>query len=148
MQMKVLLASTDAEIAACFPPMKCLRPHLEESGFVAKVRRQERQGYRLAYILERDLAVCAAGYRVLEFMAWGRVLYVDDLVTLPGKRGTGYGGFLLDWLIRQGRTERCDELHLDSGYQRHAAHRLYLNKGLELNCHHLALKLHNGESAA
>jgi GNAT superfamily N-acetyltransferase len=141
--MKILLATTDAEIAACFPAMKCLRPHLEESGFVAKVRRQEKEGYRLAYILEGKLAASAAGYRVLEFMAWGRVLYVDDLITVPEKRGSGYGGFLLDWLIQQGRNEGCDELHLDTGYQRHAAHRLYLNKGLELNCHHLALKLHS-----
>jgi GNAT superfamily N-acetyltransferase len=145
--MKILRATTDAEIAACFPAMKCLRPHLEEPSFLAKVRRQENEGYRLAYILEQEVVASAAGYRILEFMAWGRVLYVDDLITVPERRGAGCAGFLLDWLIQQGRNEGCNELHLDTGYQRHAAHRLYLHKGLQLNCHHLALKLHDGGSA-
>ena len=126
--------------------MKWLRPHLEETSFLAKVRRQEKEGYRLIYISEQELVVSAAGYRILEFMAWGRVLYVDDLITIPEKRGSGNAGLLLDWLIQQGRVEGCDELHLDTGYQRHAAHRLYLNKGLNLNCHHLALKLHDEKS--
>jgi hypothetical protein len=36
--MEVCVASTDAEIAACFAVMKALRPDLEEAGFVARVR--------------------------------------------------------------------------------------------------------------
>ena len=35
---------------------------------------------------------------------------------------------------------QCDGLHLDPGYARHDAHRLYLSKGLQFNCHHLALQ--------
>lgn len=69
------------------------------------------------------------------------MLYIDDLVTHPEKKKMGIGGALLDWLIEQGRQLDCDEVHLDSGFQRHDAHRLYLNKGFELNCHHLAKKL-------
>lgn len=139
--MAVLHANTDAEISACFPVMKVLRPHLEETQFLATVRRQQAQGYHLVFIRETDAVVSAAGFRILEFLAWGKVLYVDDLITDPAQRGRGFGGRLLDWLIAHARAERCAELHLDSGYQRNAAHRLYLNKGLELNSHHFALKL-------
>lgn len=139
--MKILSVTTDAEIAACFPAMKELRPHLDEAAFLAKVRRQEKEGYRLAGIAAGGAMTAVAGYRILEFMAWGRVLYVDDLVTRADHRGSGCAGALLDWLIQRSREEGCDELHLDTGYQRHAAHRLYLKKGLEFNCHHLALKL-------
>ncbi len=39
------------------------------------------------------------------------------------------------------REQGCNAVHLDSGYQRHAAYRLYLNKGFVLSSHHLALKL-------
>ena len=35
---------------------------------------------------------------------------------------------------------QCDGLHLDPGYARHDAHRLYLRKGLQFNSHHLALQ--------
>ena len=52
--MKVLVASTDAEILACFDVMKVLRPHLEAASFVSRVRRQEAQGYRLVFGREED----------------------------------------------------------------------------------------------
>ena len=53
----------------------------------------------------------------------------------------GYGGALLDWLINHAKEGACDAVHLDTGYARHAAHRLYLNKGFRLNSHHMALEL-------
>lgn len=45
------------------------------------------------------------------------------------------------WLIRHGRENGCDALHLDSGYARHTAHRFHLNKGLEMKSHHFAIVL-------
>jgi len=95
----------------------------------------------MSYLRDSEAVVAAAGYRILEFLAWGRVLYIDDLITLPEKRGAGYAGALMDWMIDHAREQRCDEIHLDSGYQRHDAHRLYLNKGLQLGCHHFSMKL-------
>ncbi len=145
--MNILQATSDTEIGALFPVFKALRPHLIESEFVSRVRRQQSQGYRLSYLRDSKVVVAAAGYRILEFLAWGRVLYIDDLITLPEKRGAGYAGALMDWMISHAREQRCDELHLDSGYQRHDAHRLYLNKGLRLGCHHFSMKLNESEDA-
>jgi GNAT superfamily N-acetyltransferase len=134
-------AETDNLIQKCFPALKVLRPHLDEATFVEKVRRQQAQGYRLLCLEIENEIKSAAGYRILEFMAWGKVLYIDDLITLPTEKRKGYGGQLLDWLIAHAKTEDCSEVHLDSGYHRNDAHRLYLNKGFDLNCHHFALKL-------
>lgn len=139
--MKILYASADSEITACFPAFKILRPHLLEADFVARVRRQQSEGYHLIYAADKECVTAAAGYRFAEYLAWGRVLYVDDLITHPDHRGAGYGGALIDWLITHARESGCAELHLDSGYQRHDAHRLYLNKGLQLSSHHFSMKL-------
>ena len=49
-------AETDEQIMVCFPVMKVLRPHLDESKFLAAVRRQQEQGYKLLFI-ESDGAV-------------------------------------------------------------------------------------------
>ncbi len=134
-------AETDAQIQKCFPALKVLRPHLEESSFLGTLRRQQTQGYRLLYLEVDDEVKSAAGYRLLEYLAYGKVLYIDDLITLPTEKRKGYGGQMLDWLIAYAKTQACDQVHLDSGYQRHDAHRLYLNKGFDLACHHFALKL-------
>lgn len=128
--MNIDIATTDAEIGACYPVMRELRPHVAEDEFVSRVRSQEGAGYRLAYVREPDGVVAIAGFRVGESLAWGRFLYVDDLVTLPGQRSKGHGAALLSWLKERAAQEGCGQMHLDSGIQRKDAHRFYERQGM------------------
>lgn len=52
-----------------------------------------------------------AGFRFLEFLAWGKVLYIDDLITDFETRRNGHGGKLLKWVIEQGKKAGCDQVH-------------------------------------
>jgi GNAT superfamily N-acetyltransferase len=134
-------AETDADIARCHAVMAELRPQVGAESFVARVRRQAASGYELAF-LEADGRVAAvAGFRISECLAWGRFLYVDDLVTAAAVRSSGCGGALLDWLVDEARRRGCAELHLDSGVQRFGAHRFYLGKRLDITSHHFARRL-------
>ncbi len=138
----------DDEIRACWPVMRELRPHLDESGFVARVRRQQQQGYRL--LCARDTGVRAgacialAGFRCGENLAWGRFLYVDDLVTRADRRSEGWGRRLLGWLGAWAVERGCTALHLDSGMQRVDAHRFYEREGLAGTGIHFARELAAG----
>jgi len=134
--MPLQYATTDTEILACFPPIKALRPHLEESEFVSRIRRQLEQGYHLVYRATEGQVHSVAGFRFHDTLAWGRIIYIDDLVTLPESRGKGHAGVLLDAIIALAREQNCDAVHLDSGPQRHDAHRLYLNHGFRIGAHH------------
>ena len=51
-----------------------------------------RPEYRLAasFAPGEAQAAAAAGFRVLEMLAWGRIVYVDDLVTRAAMRGRGH----------------------------------------------------------
>ncbi len=134
-------AASDEDIARCFPVMIQLRPHLVESMFVPTVRRQMEGGFHLA-MLEEDGAVRAvAGYRELDNLASGRILYVDDLVTDGGGRSRGFGDTLFDWLVDRARAAGCQTLELDSGVQRFDAHRFYLRKRMAIASHHFRLVL-------
>jgi GNAT superfamily N-acetyltransferase len=62
-------------------------------------------------------------------------------VGVPEDKGRGFAGKLMDWLVDHARQSGCDAVHLDTGYARHDAHPLYLRKGLQFYCHHLALKI-------
>ncbi|QKE40355.1 MAG: GNAT family N-acetyltransferase [Ferrovum myxofaciens] len=140
MTTEMFIAESDREIQECFPVFKVLRPHLSEETFLPQVRRQQAQGFQVLALKCDGVVKSAAGFRFTEFLAWGKVLYIDDLVTLPEEKKRGYAGQLLDWLITHAQSQKCDGLHLDTGYARHDAHRLYLRKGLQFNCHHLALQ--------
>ncbi len=139
--MKIALAETEADIARCQPVMLELRPHLAGQDFVAIVRRQQQTGYFLACLEDKSEVRSVAGYRFMETLGCGKILYVDDLVTQADCRSAGYGGRLFDWLVEQARAARCHELHLDSGVQRFDAHRFYLCHGMNIVWHHFSLKL-------
>jgi len=141
MTFELFLAKTDADIQACYPAFLALRPHLTPQGFLEQVRRQQASGYQILALCHEGLVKSAAGFRLSEFLAWGKVLYIDDLTTLPEHRGHGFAGALLDWVIEHAKAQQCAAVHLDTGYTRHAAHRTYLRKGFELNSHHMALTL-------
>ncbi len=142
MANSIHFAETDAALRRCFPTMQVLRPHLTDpEAFVAQVHRQQQAGYRLVFLDDGDAVRSVSGFRVQEYLAWGKVMYIDDLVTAPNARRYGYGAALLRWLIDHARTLECDAVHLDSGYQRHDAHRFYLRAGFDLISHHLAFRL-------
>ncbi|MDV3240156.1 MAG: GNAT family N-acetyltransferase [Gammaproteobacteria bacterium] len=144
--MSIHLATTDAEIVACYPVMRELRPHIAEAQFLARVRSQENTGYRLARITERTGVVAVAGFRISENLAWGRFLYVDDLVTLPEHRSKGHGAALLSWLRELAAEEGCEQLHLDSGIQRKEAHRFYEREGMTMASFHFVEKIAPGRA--
>ena len=140
---RVALAKEDHEIRNCYPVMAELRPHVQPDEFLLRVKRQvEIAGYKLAYVTDGEVKA-VAGFRISECLAWGKFLYVDDLVAKSEERSKGYGGILLDWLIEYAKEEGCDQFHLDSGVQRFAAHRFYLNKRMFIEAHHFGLKLHD-----
>lgn len=144
--MEVRIAESDEEIEACFPVVRELRTHLSAAAFLERLRSQERQGYRLVFLEVDGRPVAVAGFRILETLASGRFLYVDDLVTAEAERSKGYGAELLGWLRQRAEEESCTSLELDSGIQRKDAHRFYEREGLRLVGYHFAVEV--GSAAA
>jgi len=139
---EIRIAETDEEIRRCHPVMAELRPQYDEETFVAQVGRQmATQHYKLAYAEKDGAIVAVAGFRLVEMLAWGKALYVDDLVTSSAHRSGGHGGRLFDGLVDLARSSGCVQFHLDSGVQRFGAHRFYLAKRMDITSHHFALKL-------
>ena len=125
--------------------MTALRPRYDDrQAFVDRVNDVQRpQGYRLVGAFEDDRVVGVAGFRLIENLAWGRSLYVDDLSTLPQARRRGHAARLLEWCAEEAARLGCDELHLDSGLgpERSDAHRLYFNQGLRITAFHFARRV-------
>ncbi len=138
----IRIADTDEEIQACHEVMAQLRPHLASSDFVPVVRRlQTLTGLQLAYIGD-DGVKAVAGFRISEWLASGRYLEIEDLVTTADERSRGLGSALFDWLVGHARVRDCDHLRLVSSVKRLDAHRFYGRKGMDLLAYyfHMSLK--------
>jgi GNAT superfamily N-acetyltransferase len=136
----VTLRTTPEAIASCYEVMRELRPALaSEAEYVARVQRQQAQGFQLAALEQSGEVVTVAGFRVQEMLSSGRTLYVDDLVTGAAFRSHGHGKTMLDWLIAFAKERGCDTFSLDSGTQRQAAHAFYFREKMRITSFHFAL---------
>ncbi|HET7463467.1 MAG TPA: GNAT family N-acetyltransferase [Longimicrobium sp.] len=138
----VELAETDEQILATREVMLQLRPHLAPDEYVARVRRlMETERFHLLAGVEDGVVRAVAGFRFMDLLYCGRILYVDDLVTDEAARSAGWGARLLEWMRWRAEAEECAELHLDSRVTRARAHRFYFRQGMEITAFHFALPL-------
>ena len=105
------------------PVLRELRTHLDESSLTAIYAEGHPQGLRFLVAYDGGRCVGVAGWRVVALTFAIRKLYVDDLVTTADGRSEGVGHALLAELETRGRAAGCAVLDLDSGVQRHDAHR-------------------------
>lgn len=133
---------TDEQIMATYEVMRQLRPHVPVEAYLGTVQRlRQSDGYQLVAAYAEKTVCAVAGYRFMEMLYCGKMLYVDDLITDERYRSQGYGQALLNWLKAEAQAHGCRQLHLDSGVQREQAHRFYFREGLAINCYHFYVNL-------
>ncbi|GAB1577700.1 N-acetyltransferase family protein [Bordetella petrii] len=122
---------TAADLRACFPVMRQLRPRLADAAdFSDRVARMRAESYQLLAAWDQDQVVALAGYRLQENLIYGRFLYVDDLVVAEARRGAQWGARLLQVLDGIARRADCRQLVLDTGLSNALAQRFYFRQGL------------------
>jgi GNAT superfamily N-acetyltransferase len=141
MTAEISLVKTDEDIMACWAVLRELRTHLVETEFMERIKLQQSSAYQLCYLAEEGIVRSVAGFRIIENLASGRVLCVDDLVTNSRARSKGFGQKVLDWLLSAANTAGCNTLELDSGVQRFDAHRFYLRNRMHVVSHHFRINL-------
>jgi ribosomal protein S18 acetylase RimI-like enzyme len=139
--MEIKQAKEKDDFLMCWDVVHELRPHLNQEQYLTLILYMIDEGYKMIYIEENSKAVSFCGYRVTTMLHRGRSIYIDDLCTLPEARGKGHAKALLDYVLKKARSEELQSVHLDSGHQRHDAHRLYLNSGFKITSHHFAIDL-------
>lgn len=138
----ISIAQTDAEIQNCYAVMSELRPHISADEFLARVKRQTKNsGFRLVYLLDEEEVKAVGGFRIAEWLAGGKYLEIEDLVSKSGERSKGYGGALFDWIVEHARKENCGQIKLVSHVKRFAAHRFYLDKRMIIEAHYFSMDL-------
>ena len=62
-------------------------------------------------------------------------------MTLGSERSKGCGEALIHWAANYARSRNCKAVHLDSGTQRHDAHRFYTREKFHISAFHFVLDL-------
>ena len=137
--MEVFLLKSQAELPAIAEVLLQLRPQYTLDSLIHQIQKQQKSGYQIAYVKSDNNILCVAGFVVGEKIAWGKHIYIDDLVTNEKFRSTGVGAFIISWFKLYSKELGCNQLHLDSGIQKFPAHRFYLNNRFNIASHHFSI---------
>ena len=137
--MDVHLVKSETELPAIAEILLQLRPQYSQESLVEQIKKQQKSGYQLAYVKSNNNILCVAGFVVGEKIAWGKHIYIDDLVTNENHRSTGVGTFIINWFKNYCKELGCKQLHLDSGIQKFPAHRFYLANRFNIASHHFSI---------
>ncbi len=133
----IRIADTEDEIRESHRVMSQLRTHLDEDAYLRQVRHQQaNDNYQVVALYDDGVVRAVAGFRLATALALGHYVYIDDLVSDRTVRSRGYGARLMAWVGEFGRERGCTSLHLDSGVQRHDAHRFYLRERMDIVFYH------------
>ncbi|WP_198022095.1 GNAT family N-acetyltransferase [Algiphilus aromaticivorans] len=141
MEIGIGVAESDVQLESAAAVLLELRPAYGKAELLERVREQMRHGYQIACGESEGEILCVAGFVIARKLAWGRHMYVDDLITAEAHRGKGAGTAMMRWLKAHARQTGCEQLHLDSGVSRFGAHRFYLREGFAISSHHFAMTL-------
>ena len=137
--MLVELVTSESDIKKAAEVLLQLRPQYSIDAIITQIEKQQLAGYHLACAKLDGEVIGVAGFVIGEKLAWGKHIYVDDLVTDEKRRSSGVGAALINWLRTYGKENGCQQLHLDSGVVRYAAHRFYLLHGFHIASHHFSI---------
>ncbi|MDR5823624.1 GNAT family N-acetyltransferase [Caballeronia sp. LZ043] len=131
-----------AEIYAAFDLMKQLRTHLRDpDAFVAQIKHQHQQGYRLLAARSGSELLGLSGYRTQSNLLYGSFIYVDDLVVDSSQQRGGIGAQLLQATREIARKAGCAFFVLDTGLHMALAQRFYFRQGLLARGMHFSQQL-------
>ena len=116
-----------------------LRSTYDLDSLAEQIEKQQAKGYQLVSVQSDAGVLAVAGFIVTEKLAWGKSIYIDDLVTNENCRFGGVGHFLMEWFKSYAKENGYKQIHLDSSVQRFDAHRFYLRQGFNIASHHFSL---------
>jgi GNAT superfamily N-acetyltransferase len=137
--MQVYLLQSNSELDKVGELILQLRPQYDLPSLKIQIEKQQKFGYQIAYVKQDEEIICVAGFVIGEKLAWGKHIYIDDLVTSETHRSTGAGTFLINWFKQYAKEIGCKQLHLDSGIQKFPAHRFYLRERFNIASHHFSI---------
>ncbi|HHX8542376.1 TPA: GNAT family N-acetyltransferase [Vibrio diabolicus] len=137
--MEVQFLEKNSDYESVLEVLLQLRPNYNLDTLSAQIEKQQSNGYQVVYVKSAEGVLAAAGFSVGEKLAWGKHIYIEDLVTNVQFRSRGVGKFIIDWFKTYALESGCEQIHLDSGVQCFPAHKFYLREGFNIASHHFSI---------
>lgn len=101
-----------------------------------ELRRKLNQEIHILELIDNNKIIGFFDFAICECFAWGKYLYVYDLVLDPTQRSKSYGQKFLAYLHNYAKRNHCSSIRLDSKLERVDARRFYIKNGYDIFAFH------------
>ena len=140
-KMEVRILKSENELQTVARILLQIRPHFDLNELIARIKIQQKRGYRLAYVVSGEKVFCAAGFVTGYKLAWGKHIYIDDLAASEEHRSAGAGKILMEWFKTYAKENGYEGIHLDSSVLGFSSHKFYFESGFHIDSHHFSINL-------
>ena len=120
----------ESDFIAAYMVLHQLQSDLLMAHYLARVEHARNGGWRLFVVLRAEEPIAAIGFRLLDDLAWGRSLLIEQIVVDSALRGRGIGTSLMLRMAELGRLTRSDHIRLSAGLNHPDLHRFVERIGM------------------
>ncbi|HIF6193373.1 TPA: GNAT family N-acetyltransferase [Vibrio parahaemolyticus] len=117
--MEVQFLEKNSDYESVLAVLLQLRPNYNLDTLSAQIEKQQSNGYQVIYVKSSEGVLAAAGFSVGEKLAWGKHIYIEDLVTNALFRSRGIGQFIIDWFRTYALESGCEQILICSSQTGH-----------------------------
>ncbi|RAJ08905.1 acetyltransferase (GNAT) family protein [Chitinophaga skermanii] len=133
---------TFEELAANYPLLQLLNPHLSQADYEEMLVHMLQHDYKQVAVLnERKEIIGLSGYWIGTKIYSGKYLEMDNVIVLPSYRSQGIGKILCHWMEEKAKAESCKCIMLDAYVVNKDAHRFYFREGFVILGFHMLKNL-------
>ena len=133
-QIKELRSPDEMQVA--YPLILQLNPGLTAEAYMTMLREMIPNSYRMVGIFEGEACIAASGFWINTKLFSGRYIEIDNFVVDPQYRNRQVGKQLLDWILEEGKRNKCNIAVLDAYTENDKAHKFYFREGFFIRGYH------------
>jgi len=139
--MPIIELKTQADFAPALRLVQQANPLLTKKNFDFRLKKMRAQGYRCIAYVEKGAYIGLCGFWQGTRFWCGDFIDLDNVVVDEKIRKQGIGKKMLDWVEKEAKRLKCDQLGLDCYTSYHDAHRFYFREGYIIKGYHFTKAL-------
>lgn len=139
--MPIIELKTTADFAPALKLVQQTNPQLTKQQFTARLKKMQPLGYRCIAYVEKGKYIGLCGFWHGTRFWCGDFIDLDNVVVDEKARSKGIGKKMLDWVEKEAKLLKCDQLGLDCYAHFYDAHRFYFREGYIIKGYHFTKQL-------
>jgi ribosomal protein S18 acetylase RimI-like enzyme len=129
------------EMMQHLPIVKQLYPDMTATKYKQYLQEMIGLNYKQVAVIQGKKSVGLSGYWIGTRLWCGRYIDMDNVIVDPAYRSKGIGKLMTEWVLKEGKKNKCSVAVLDAYVNNYKAHKFYYREGFHVKGFHFVQHL-------